>query len=112
MERHGQAEYEKPASVVLGGLARTVCSRFWSTAGVGDQGSRRGTRLRQSDVQRKTCTKRAFKGEAHVGAEKDLRARNVLRREWFRAEFGPPLLPMRFPIRFLGTHVKLNTETI
>ena len=112
MERHGQAEYEKPASVVLGGLARTVCSRFWSTAGVGDQGSRRGTRLRQSDVQRKTCTKRAFKGEAHVGAEKDLRARNVLRREWFRAEFGPPLLPMRFPIRLLGTHVKLSTETI
>jgi hypothetical protein len=47
VERHGPAGHEKPASVALGGLARTVCSRFWSTASVGDQASRRGTRLQE-----------------------------------------------------------------
>ena len=36
--------------------------------------------------QRKTRTKRAFKGEAHVGAERGLEAHNALGREWFRTE--------------------------
>src|SRR3954451_10650120 len=76
----GRSRDKKPASVALGGSARAGSSRFWSTAGVGDQGSRRGTRLQQSDVQRKTCTKRGFKGEAHGGPETDLRARTALRR--------------------------------
>ena len=34
---HRQGGHEKLALVALGGLARTVCSRFWSTASVSDQ---------------------------------------------------------------------------